>query len=60
MHVLVSCKNEEDQIKNEGARVFKHFSHFYGKFFMRPKAANSAVHNPIRFNLELSPRNLQK
>ena len=22
MHVLTTCKNEEDQIKNEGARVF--------------------------------------
>ena len=22
MHALVSCKNEEDQTKNEGARVF--------------------------------------
>ena len=25
MHVLVSCKNEEDPIKNEGARVFTTF-----------------------------------
>ena len=25
MHVLISCKNEEDQIKNEGARVFTTF-----------------------------------
>ena len=25
MHVLVTCKNEEDQIKNEGARVFTRF-----------------------------------
>ena len=23
MHVLLTCKNEVDQIKNEGARVFK-------------------------------------
>ena len=23
MHVLISCKNEEDPIKNEGARVFR-------------------------------------
>ena len=22
MHVLVTCKNDDDQIKNEGARVF--------------------------------------
>ena len=25
MHVLVTCKNEEDLIKNEGARVFTGF-----------------------------------
>ena len=25
MHVFVTYKNEEDQIKNEGARVFKMF-----------------------------------
>ena len=25
MHVLVTCKNEEDPIKNEGARVFTRF-----------------------------------
>ena len=27
MHVLVTYKNEEDQIKNEGARVQQRFSH---------------------------------
>ena len=27
MHVLVTYKNEEDQIKNEGARVQQSFSH---------------------------------
>ena len=25
MHVLLTCKNEVDQMKNEGARVFKRF-----------------------------------
>ena len=25
MHVLVTCKNEDDQIKNEGSRVFTRF-----------------------------------
>ena len=25
MHVLVTCKNEEDQIENEGARLFSHY-----------------------------------
>ena len=28
MHVLVTCKNEEDPIKNEGARVFTSFSNY--------------------------------
>ena len=28
MHVLVTCKNEDDQIKNEGARVFTNFLPF--------------------------------
>ena len=27
--VLVTCKNEEDQIKNEGARVLTRFSQLY-------------------------------
>ena len=25
MHVLVTCKNEDDRIKNDGARVFTRF-----------------------------------
>ena len=35
MHVLVSCKNEDDSIKNEGARVVTTFSHYksIGVFF---------------------------
>ena len=35
----------------------QHFSHCKstGKVFRRSKAANSAVHSPIRLNLELSP-----
>ena len=28
MYVLVTCKNEEDRIKNEGARVFTRFLSF--------------------------------
>ena len=28
MHVLDTCKNEEDPIKNEGARLFTRFSHY--------------------------------
>ena len=26
MHVLLTCKNEDDRIKNEGARVFTRIS----------------------------------
>ena len=28
LHVLVTCKNEEDQIENEGARMITRFSHY--------------------------------
>ena len=28
MHVLVTCKNEDDRIKNEGARCSQDFSHY--------------------------------
>ena len=31
MHVLVSCKNEVDPIKNEGDRVFTRFFHYKSK-----------------------------
>ena len=43
--VLVTCKNEEDPIKNEGARVLTRFSplYVYGIFFRRSRAAYSAV-----------------
>ena len=45
MVVLVTCKNEEDPIKNEGARVLTRFSPLkvYGNFFRRSRAANSEV-----------------
>ena len=42
MVVLFTCKNEEDPIKNEGARVFR-----------RSRAANSAVHGQILSNFTL-------
>ena len=49
MHVLVTCKNEEDSMKNEGARVVTTFLPLsvYGDFSRRARAANSAVHSPI-------------
>ena len=53
--VLVTCKNEEDPIKNEGARVLTRFSPLlvYGNFFRRSRGANSAVLGPIRPKFEL-------
>ena len=45
MHVLYTCKNEEDPIKNEGARVAITFLLLLlcGDFFRRSRAANSTV-----------------
>ena len=55
MHVLDTCKNEEEPIKNVGARVFTRFlqSKIYGDFSRRSRAANSAVLGPIWPNFEL-------
>ena len=55
MHVRVSCKNEDDSIKNEVARVVTIFSHYksMGIFSRRSRAANSAVLDPIWPNFEL-------
>ena len=55
MHVLVTCKNEVDQIKNEGARVFTRFLPLkvFGDFSRRSRAANSTVLGPIWPNFEL-------
>ena len=47
MGVLVACKNEEDQIKNEGARVvttlFIHFSDAQGQ--LTPKSVMESCRN---------------
>ena len=55
MHVLITCKNEDDQFKNEGARVFTRFLPLkvYGDFSRRSRAAYSAVLGPIRPKFEL-------
>ena len=56
MHFLVTCKNEDDQIKNEGARVLtRNFTHYKSmeNFSRCPRAANSAVLGPIWSNFEL-------
>ena len=54
MHVLDTCKDEEDPIKNEGARVFTRILPLlvYGDFSRRSRAANSAVLGPIWPNFE--------
>ena len=55
MHVLDTCKNEEDPIKNEGARLLTRFLHYksMGIFLKRSRAANSAVLGLIWPNFEL-------
>ena len=56
MIVIVTCKNEDDQLKGKALEYSKHFSHCKSMgFFRRSSAANSAMHNPIRLNFELSP-----
>ena len=42
--MLLTCKNEEDSIKNEGAKVF---TTLYIDFFKRSRAANSVVSGGI-------------
>ena len=53
MGVLVACKNEEDPIKNEGARVvttlFNDFSHAQGQ--LTPKSVMESCRNSNPFKL---------
>ena len=55
MVVLVTCKYEEDLIKNESARVLTRFSPLkvYGNFFRCSRAANSPVLGQIWLKFEL-------
>ena len=54
MHVLVTCKNECDSIKNEGARVVNIFPHYkYLDFFRRSSAVYYTGLSPIWSNFEL-------
>ena len=55
MHVFLTCKNEVDQIENEGARVFTRFLplNVFGDFSRRSRAAYSAVLGPNLPNLDL-------
>ena len=50
MDVLVTCKYEEDPIKNRGTRVF---TTLYIDFFRRPRADNSGFGGGIWPKLEL-------
>ena len=52
MVVLHTCKNEEDPIKNEGARVLTKL-YVVIFFFRRPRAANSEVSGGILPKFEL-------
>ena len=55
MHVLLTCKNENDPMTNEGAGVFTTFLSLYafGIFSRRSRAANSAVLGRIWPNFKL-------
>ena len=55
MHPLLTCKNEDDRIKNEGARISTRFLPLlvYGDFSRRSRAANSAVLGPIWQNVKI-------
>ena len=46
--VLVTCKNEEDQIKNEGAKSVHNIKH---QFFRRSRADNSGGRNLNSYKL---------
>ena len=48
--VLVTCRNEEDPIKNEGCRVL---TRLYDVFFRRSRATNSKVSGGILPKFEL-------
>ena len=52
MVVLLTCKNEEDPIENEGARVPTRLYNVF-QFFRHSRAANSAVRGRIRPKFEL-------
>ena len=50
MGLFVACKNEEDQIKNEVARVV---TTLFINFFERSRAANSEVSDGILLKFKL-------
>ena len=55
MHVLVTCKNEDDRLEMKELECSQDFSHYksMGIFSRRSRAANSAVLGPIWPNFKL-------
>ena len=65
MDVLVACKNEEDPIKNEGARVvttlFINFSHAQGQLTPKSVMESCQDSNPSKLSwLTLLPARMKK
>ena len=65
MGVLVACKNEEDPIKNEGARVvttlFIDFSHAQGQLTPKSEMESCQNSNPFKLLwLTLLPARMKK
>ena len=54
---LLPTRRKKIESKMKALKCSQHFSHckFMVNFFRRSRAANSALHGPIRLNLELSP-----
>ena len=54
MVILIACKNEEDPIKIEAARVVTTFLplEVYGNYYRHSRAANYAVPGPILLDFE--------
>ena len=48
MHVLVTCKNEEDQIENEGARSSQDFSHYKSMGFFPDAQGQLTLQSTVR------------
>ena len=54
IHALITCKYEKDPIKNGGENVMTSFFRYKSMgFFIRSRAANSAVLGPIWPNFKL-------
>ena len=65
MGILVTCKNEEDSIKNEGARVvttlFIDFSHAQGQLTLKSVMESCRNSNPSKLSwLTLLPARMKK